>query len=181
MRNSVTSRMRRGSIFNADEITIPRRILSKPEPSYTEEARRAGVEGKVVLLAVLAADGNVKHVLLLQPLSYGLTEEAITAARKIKFEPTVQKNIFTQRSCGSRSISRYRGATVLWRTFLPRTTLYVQSASHPGRMDCGGDRKASVSDFFYAHAFCAVALNTRTKPNKSLDASRGSVFLKKLL
>jgi TonB family protein len=78
------------SIFNADEITITRRILSKPTPEYTEEARRAGVEGTVVLLAVLAADGNVKHVLLLQPLSYGLTEEAIMAARKIKFEPSIK-------------------------------------------------------------------------------------------
>jgi len=78
------------SIFNADEITIPRRILSKPEPAYTEEARRAGVEGKVVLLAVLASDGIVKHILLLHPLSYGLTEQAIAAARKIKFEPSIK-------------------------------------------------------------------------------------------
>jgi Flp pilus assembly protein TadD len=78
------------TIFDLDEITVPRRILDKPEPAYSEEARRAGVGGKVVLLAILAADRKVKHILLLQSLSYGLTREAIIAARKIKFEPSMK-------------------------------------------------------------------------------------------
>jgi TonB family protein len=62
----------------------------EPGPAYTEEALRAGVGGKVVMLVILAADGNVKHILLLQSLSYGLTQEAIIAARKIKFEPSMK-------------------------------------------------------------------------------------------
>lgn len=66
------------------------RIISKPEPAYTDAARQAGVEGKVVLQAVFAADGKVKYILVLRPLPKGLTEKAVDAARKIKFAPAVK-------------------------------------------------------------------------------------------
>ena len=62
-------------------------ILSKPEPGYTEEARRAGVSGIVRLRVVLGADGRVRHVLPLRRLSHGLTEKAVEAARQIRFKP----------------------------------------------------------------------------------------------
>lgn len=62
-------------------------ILAKPEPGYTEAARRAGVAGVVRLRAVLGADGKVRHVLVLRRLSHGLTEKAVEAARRIRFNP----------------------------------------------------------------------------------------------
>ncbi|HEX8687384.1 MAG TPA: TonB family protein, partial [Pyrinomonadaceae bacterium] len=62
-------------------------ILARPEPGYTEEARRAGVSGIVRLRVVLGADGRVRHVLPLRRLSHGLTEKAVEAAQHIKFEP----------------------------------------------------------------------------------------------
>jgi TonB family protein len=74
-------------IYSTSAVTSRAVIKFKPEPGYTEEARRAGVRGVVRLRAVLAADGTVKHVLVLRRLSYGLTEKAVAAARKIKFEP----------------------------------------------------------------------------------------------
>ena len=74
-------------IYPTSGVTSRAVIKAKPEPGYTEEARRAGVRGLVRLRAVLAADGTVKHVLVLRNLSYGLTEKAVSAARKIKFEP----------------------------------------------------------------------------------------------
>ncbi len=74
-------------VYRLSEITTRAVIKAKPEPSYTEEARRAGVRGVVRLRAVLAADGTVKHVLVLKGLSYGLTEKSVAAARKIRFEP----------------------------------------------------------------------------------------------
>ena len=78
------------SVFNGSEVTQKLRILSKPEPTYTEAARGAGVQARVVLLAVMAADGEVKHILVLQPSSHGLTEQSIRAARRIKFEPAIK-------------------------------------------------------------------------------------------
>lgn len=78
------------SVFTALEVTTKARVLKKPEPSYTESARNAHVEGTVVLRAILAADGQIKNILVLNPLPLGLTERAVAAARKIKFQPAAK-------------------------------------------------------------------------------------------
>ncbi len=75
------------AVYSGDEITTKARVLAKPEPTYTEAARRAGVTGTVVLRAVFAADGTVRHILILQGLPNGLTEQALKAVRLIKFVP----------------------------------------------------------------------------------------------
>jgi TonB family protein len=62
-------------------------IMSKPEPIYTLAARRAGVHGTVILRAVFSARGTVDDILVLRSLPYGLTEETIVAAKRIKFKP----------------------------------------------------------------------------------------------
>jgi TonB family protein len=75
-------------VFRKSDIkTKKARILKKPEPSYTEQARRERESGEVVLKAVFAADGTVKYIRAVKSLRYGLTEQAIKAAKKIKFEP----------------------------------------------------------------------------------------------
>jgi len=78
------------TLFSSAEVTTKVRVLSKPEPTYTEKARAALVEGTVVLRAVFAADGTVKNILVLNDLPGGLTARAIDAARKIKFAPAVK-------------------------------------------------------------------------------------------
>lgn len=75
------------TVFSPDEVTSKYQILSKPEPQFTDEAREQGINGDVVLRAILAFDGSVKHILVLQSLSGGLTEQAIKAALKLKFIP----------------------------------------------------------------------------------------------
>lgn len=70
-----------------DDVTTKARVLEKPEPVYTESARRSAVTGTVVLRAVFAADGTIRHILVLSGLPQGLTEQAINAARRIKFVP----------------------------------------------------------------------------------------------
>lgn len=60
-------------------------LLTRPKPNYTEEARRSKVEGKVVLAAVLRADGTVSDIRVVQGLGYGLDEEAIRAAQGVQF------------------------------------------------------------------------------------------------
>ncbi len=64
-------------------------ILFKPEPGYTDSARRNGVNGVVRLSVVFGADSKVSDVEVLQTLSYGLTEQAIRAAEGIHFNPAV--------------------------------------------------------------------------------------------
>ena len=69
------------------EVTTKARVLSKPEPQYTERARSQGVRGTVVLRAIFADDGRVKHIIVVRSLPDGLTEMALAAARRIKFVP----------------------------------------------------------------------------------------------
>jgi TonB family protein len=63
------------------------RILSKPEPQYTEEARQNQITGTVVLSAVFAETGQVTDIQIVKGLPHGLSERAIEAAKLIKFVP----------------------------------------------------------------------------------------------
>jgi TonB family protein len=77
-------------LFLTSEVDKRARLTYKPEPGFTEEARRANVRGRVRLLAVLVPDGSVKHVVPLESLDYGMTERSINAARQIRFEPAMK-------------------------------------------------------------------------------------------
>jgi TonB family protein len=76
--------------FTGRDVTQKARVLSKPEPTYTEPARKAGVTGTVVLRVIFASDGEVKHIFVIRALGYGLTTQAIKAARLIKFDPAMK-------------------------------------------------------------------------------------------
>jgi len=77
-------------VFPANQVSVRLRILSKPEPQYTEEARRTGISGTVVLRAVFSSRGEVINIRAVQPLPCGLTERAIAAARQIRFLPALK-------------------------------------------------------------------------------------------
>ena len=79
-----------GGGYSAAEVDQRARLLSKPEPQYTEEARRNQISGTVLLRAVFASSGEVVQVRALNSLPFGLTERAIAAARQIKFVPAMK-------------------------------------------------------------------------------------------
>ena len=74
-------------VYPSSQVTHRARVLSKPEPQYTEEARRNSITGTVILRVVFSRTGEVTNIHALQPLGGGLTEKAITAARQIRFVP----------------------------------------------------------------------------------------------
>jgi len=76
--------------FSGKVVTQKARVLGKPEPQYTKTARMAGVQGTVVLRAVFSSDGEVKHIVVTKAVGYGLTTNAIRAARQIKFQPAIK-------------------------------------------------------------------------------------------
>lgn len=73
--------------LRSSEVTTRARVLSKPEPAYTDAARAHQVRGTVILRAVFASDGAVKHLIVVRGLPDGLTEVSIAAAKRIKFVP----------------------------------------------------------------------------------------------
>lgn len=62
-------------------------LLSKVDPRYPEEARRAGVEGTVVLDATINEIGEVTDVTVLRGLPLGVSEAAVEAVRRWKYRP----------------------------------------------------------------------------------------------
>lgn len=69
------------------KVTTPLRILEKPRALYNDEGRKNSVQGTVKLRVTLLASGQVGSITPVTRLPYGLTEQAIAAARKIRFEP----------------------------------------------------------------------------------------------
>jgi TonB family protein len=77
-------------IFIGRDVTTKVKLLSKPEPTYTQAARNEQIVGTVVLKCVFAGDGTVKHILVVQSLPNGLTQQSIAAAKKIRFIPATR-------------------------------------------------------------------------------------------
>jgi len=77
-------------VFTGTQVTTRARVISKPEPQYTEEARRAQITGTVVLHVVFSRTGQVTNIRPVRSLSGGLTEKAIGAARQIRFVPATR-------------------------------------------------------------------------------------------
>lgn len=75
---------------NIDPSIAPLTVLTKPRANYTDSARQAGVQGEIALAVLFSADGKTKMILVLKPLSNGLTEQAIKAAEKITFDPQMK-------------------------------------------------------------------------------------------
>jgi len=78
------------AILTGKEVSVKARVLSKPEPSYTEEARQQQITGTVVVRAIFAANGRVVAIRVVSGLGGGLSERAIDAARKIRFIPAMK-------------------------------------------------------------------------------------------
>ena len=65
-------------------------ILSKPRPGYTEAARKNSVTGTVRLRVTFNANGTIGSITPVTRLGFGLTENAIAAARSIRFKPEMR-------------------------------------------------------------------------------------------
>jgi TonB family protein len=66
---------------------IPVEILFKPKPDYTDDARKARVEGEVLVRVQFTAAGEVQVLEVVRGLGHGLDESALRAAKQIKFKP----------------------------------------------------------------------------------------------
>jgi TonB family protein len=65
----------------------PPRLITEVKPDYTDEARRRGIEGEVVMEIIVRRDGTVGDVKILQGLGSGLNDRAAQAVRRWRFAP----------------------------------------------------------------------------------------------
>ncbi len=61
--------------------------IFRPDPEYSEEARKAKYSGTVLLQVVVDVDGKTRDVHVVRSLGLGLDEKAIEAVNKWKFRP----------------------------------------------------------------------------------------------
>lgn len=68
----------------------PVSVHSKPNPTYTDEARKLRIEGEVLVDVMFTASGEVQVIRVVRGLGHGLDEAAIHAAKNIKFSPATR-------------------------------------------------------------------------------------------
>jgi TonB family protein len=71
----------------ADEPLQPAVLVSRVDPEYPEPARRSGVEGTVLLDATISDTGQVTQIAVKRGLPLGVSEAAVSAVRRWKYEP----------------------------------------------------------------------------------------------
>ena len=72
------------------EFEKPMEIITKSTARYTEQGRKNGTSGKVVLFVEFGKDGQIGNIFPYKKLPDGLTENAILATREITFNPAVK-------------------------------------------------------------------------------------------
>jgi protein TonB len=65
----------------------PPRLLREVRADYTDQARRAGITGEVLLEIVVRRDGTVGDVRVVRGLDAGLDQRALLAVRQWRFSP----------------------------------------------------------------------------------------------
>ena len=75
-----------GAYRPGGDVTPPVPIF-RPEPQYSEEARKAKWQGAVTLSLVVDENGHTKDIHVIKPLGLGLDEKAIEAVQKWTFVP----------------------------------------------------------------------------------------------
>jgi len=70
-------------------VTAPKAI-TMVDPEYTEQARKANLEGTILLSFIVDIDGRPKNIAVTRPLGAGLEQQAITAVRQWRFQPATK-------------------------------------------------------------------------------------------
>ena len=68
--------------------------IRQPDPSYTDDARRAKISGALTLAIVVDAQGDVRDLIELgKPLGFGLDQVAIITVHGWKFKPAEKNGV----------------------------------------------------------------------------------------
>ena len=155
-----------GPYVPGNEVNTPT-LLNNPLPPYTEEARKARIEGVVLIQAIIRKDGTVDSFKVIKGLGYGLDESAInTIATKWHFKPATLKG--TPIDITTRIEVRFRLFDQLFATIIDPHW----EAGHDGNMNGSGygnlKEATSLKGFTYTCS-CKWKFNAGTNPVKWIE------------
>jgi len=81
------------TVFEVYEVDEPPQPVVQVQPEYPEVARKAGLEGRVIVAAVVDENGNVIQAYIHSSTNSIFNDAALEAAKKMKFKPARQKDI----------------------------------------------------------------------------------------
>jgi TonB family protein len=79
-----------GGVYRIGGDVSQPQIITKIEPEYSEEARKAKYQGVVVLSIEIDANGIPRNIKVVRPLGLGLDEKAIEAVQHWRFRPALR-------------------------------------------------------------------------------------------
>jgi periplasmic protein TonB len=82
-----------GGVFHVGGGVSPPTVVSRVEPQYSEEARKARFQGTVILEAIVRRDGTVDIQRVVRSLGFGLDENAIQALKQWHFRPGMRNGV----------------------------------------------------------------------------------------
>ena len=77
------------TIYSYADLTTPVKISNLPFPRFSDEARAAGIYGKIALLVLFKPDGTLAMAPF-KTLEGAVMNDAYSAARDIKFKPAIK-------------------------------------------------------------------------------------------
>jgi TonB family protein len=82
-----------GGVFSVGNGTTSPSVITKVDPEYSEEARKAKYSGSVMLSIIVNTDGKAEDIKVVKSLGMGLDEKAIEAVQKWRFNPGKNKGV----------------------------------------------------------------------------------------
>jgi protein TonB len=81
--------LREGAFRIGEGVSLPT-IVSRIDPTYSQQAREERLQGTVALEAVVLEDGSARVVSLIRGLGLGLDENAVQALEQRTVEPSMK-------------------------------------------------------------------------------------------
>jgi protein TonB len=76
-----------GDVYQIGGSVTPPVVLSQIQPEYSDDARKARIQGTVELVIIVLTDGSARLDRVVNSLGYGLDQRAIEAVTRWKFQP----------------------------------------------------------------------------------------------
>ena len=79
-----------GGVFRVGGGVLAPRPLATPDPQYTDQARKAKLEGTCILAMIVGPDGKPHDIRVQRGIGMGLDQKAIEAVQQWRFDPATK-------------------------------------------------------------------------------------------